>query len=241
MINNTAMFKFYRSHNQVIWFDDSLDNPKSRLFEPQYWMSSNKVMGSASGRGTTFFLDLFGRDVALRHYYRGGLFGKLIKDKYWFSGWENTRCYQELMTLNLLSEAGVNVPKPIGARATRQGMRYQADILTEKVQDAEDLVSVLLNQPLDPSIYQRIGMEIRKMHNAGVNHTDLNIHNILLDKQVCVWLIDFDKCGTKTGTGWQKNNLDRLLRYLKKEQKKHTIHWQRSDWETLMSGYLHSF
>ncbi len=37
-------------------------------------------------------------------------------------------------------------------------------------------------------------VEVRKMHDAGVNHTDLNIHNILLDTTKRV-IIDFDKCG----------------------------------------------
>lgn len=32
-----------------------------------------------------------------------------------------------------------------------------------------------------------------KMHIASVNHTDLNIHNILIDDQGKVWAIDFDK------------------------------------------------
>ena len=38
---------------------------------------------------------------------RGGLFGKLVNDHYWFSGWDNTRSAQEFQLLLALIEAGV--------------------------------------------------------------------------------------------------------------------------------------
>ena len=51
---------------------------------PDYWQQQNKVIGSAQGRGTTWFVALGKMDAALRHYRRGGLFGKIIKDHYIF-------------------------------------------------------------------------------------------------------------------------------------------------------------
>ncbi|KJY67294.1 3-deoxy-D-manno-octulosonic acid kinase [Vibrio nigripulchritudo] len=231
------MLKSFRSDNQIIWFDDALVEPEHHLFDPEYWKASGKVIGSAKGRGTTLFLDLEGQEAVLRHYYRGGLFGKLIRDDYWFSGWENTRCYQELKVLDELSQAGVRVPKPIAAQAMKKGFLYRADILTEKVKDAKDLVALLVEQPLSSDDYRRIGQEIRKMHDAGVNHTDLNIHNILIDAKSDVWLIDFDKCATQSGTDWQESNLARLLRSFEKEKKKRSILWEQSDWHDLVAGY----
>lgn len=71
------------------------------------------------------------------------------------------------------------------------------------------------------------------MHNAGVNHTDLNIHNILIDDKDKVWIIDFDKCRKQEHGDWKKQNLERLLRSFKKELLKRQIHWKERDFAVL--------
>jgi len=232
------MFQSRQTDQQIIWYDDALIiSPTSEHFSGDYWQQAGKVLGSAQGRGTTWFVQLETISAALRHYRRGGLFGKLVKDHYWFAGWENTRCYQELMLLKHLRESGVNVPRPIAARAKKRTLCYQADILSEKIANARDLVTILQDSSLSAEIYRSIGAQIRLMHNAGVNHTDLNIHNILLDSEYKVWIIDFDKCQQQSGVEWQAKNLDRLLRSFNKELSKRAIHWQLSDWQALLEGY----
>ncbi|WGY48676.1 3-deoxy-D-manno-octulosonic acid kinase [Vibrio sp. ABG19] len=223
---------------QQIWYDaELLSTAPEHSFDPDFWQRSGKVTGSAQGRGTTWFVQLEACQGALRHYRRGGLFGKLVSDHYLFTGWENTRSAQEFELLRHLAEAGVNVPRPIAARARRSGFSYQADILVEKVPNASDLVDVLQKQALSDEVYQAIGRMIRTMHEAGVNHTDLNIHNILLDKAGKVWLIDFDKCARQAGDGWKEANLARLLRSFRKEVDKRQIHWSLSDFKVLKDGY----
>ncbi len=168
-------------------------------------------MGSApDGRGTTWFVQLDTMQAALRHYRRGGLFGKLVEDHYWFTGWEQTRSLQEFNLLRVLIESGVNVPRPIAARAVKTGLTYQADLLSERIPNAKDLVSILQENPLPEAMYQKVGQEIAKMHNVNVNHTDLNIHNILIDEQEKVWIIDFDKCSQQPDGDWKQGNLERL-------------------------------
>ncbi|MDF5473682.1 3-deoxy-D-manno-octulosonic acid kinase, partial [Vibrio parahaemolyticus] len=168
---------------------------------------------------------------------RGGLFGKLVKDNYWFSGWEQTRCAQEFQLLLTLINAGVHVPRPIAARAVKSGLTYQADLLSERIPNARDLVSILQEKPLPEGMYQKIGQEIAKMHNAGVNHTDLNIHNILIDDKDKVWIIDFDKCRKQEHGDWKKQNLERLLRSFKKELLKRQIIWQASDFDHVQKSH----
>jgi 3-deoxy-D-manno-octulosonic acid kinase len=99
------------------------------------------------------------------------------------------------------------------------------------------LVDILQQRSLSKPEYQAIGLQIKKLHNAQVNHTDLNIHNILLDKAGKIWLIDFDKCYQQSGDNWKTANLARLLSSFNKELKKRSIKWQVVDWEHLMSGY----
>ncbi|GAL37589.1 3-deoxy-D-manno-octulosonic acid kinase [Vibrio maritimus] len=219
-----------QENNAVYWFDETLlKEPVQRVFEPEYWQAQQRVLGSAQGRGTTWFVQTETVAAALRHYRRGGLFGKLVKDQYWFSGWEQARSYQEFQLLNILIEAGVNVPRPIAARAMKIGPYYRADLLSEKVPNARDLVAILQEGPLSSEMYQKIGAEIRKMHDAQVNHTDLNIHNILIDNTDKVWIIDFDKCFIQQGDDWKLANYERLKRSFEKEVQRASIHYHAND------------
>jgi 3-deoxy-D-manno-octulosonic-acid transferase len=79
------------------------------------------------------------------------------------------------------------------------------------------------------------------MHALGVDHTDLNCRNILLDAAGQPWLIDFDKCLRRPDGPWTQANIDRLQRSLRKEQAKHLgLHWQDADWQALLEGYRHT-
>lgn len=227
--------------NQAFWFDDQLlKEPVERVFDAEYWHEQSKVTGSATGRGTTWFVQLETMQAALRHYRRGGLFGKLVKDQYWFTDWNQSRSAEEFNLLHRLIDAGVNVPKPIAARVTKMGLTYKADLLSEKIPNAKDLVDILQTRSLSRDEYVSIGCEVAKMHQANVNHTDLNIHNILIDGQNKVWIIDFDKCAQEpvvSNGRWKQSNLDRLLRSFKKEQKKRNIQWDEPEFQYLFSGY----
>ena len=232
---NRPLIQTFNDAQQKIWFDDALlhEDP-SQCCNPEFWQQNNKLIGSASGRGTTWFVQLQLTQGALRHYRRGGLFGKLVADSYWFAGWEKSRSYQEFMLLNHLRDAGVNVPRPIAARVQKHGLLYKADLLSEKVPNARDLVSILQESPISNELYRKIGREIRKMHDAQVNHTDLNIHNILIDEQEKVWIIDFDKCFVQQGEVWKQENLNRLKRSFEKEFVKRNIYWSNEQWEQLL-------
>lgn len=228
----------YKNKNETIWYDsDLLSVPVEMCTNAPYWYLQNRVVGSAQGRGTTWFVQLDHIQGALRHYRRGGLFGKIVKDQYLFKAWEQTRSYQEFTLLTKLRVAGVNVPRPIAAGAIKIGFLYRADLLSEKVPNACDLVDILQEKSLSKLVYQSIGREIRKMHDVSVNHTDLNIHNILLDNEQKVWIIDFDKCYSQTGEEWKAANLERLKRSFLKEQGKRNIHWNEDEWEALVEGY----
>lgn len=230
--------KKIQNKKQTIWYDESLlsESPE-QCCDSDYWQQKNKVIGSAQGRGTTWFVALDKMDAALRHYRRGGLFGKIVKDHYIFTGWGKTRSYQEFQLLNTLIEAGVNAPKPIAARAIKRTFCYQADLLSEKIPNARDLVAILQEKSLSKEMYQKIGNQIRKMHATQVNHTDLNIHNILIDDNDKVWIIDFDKCYQQKGNDWKQSNWERLQRSFHKEVKKRQIKWSESEWDYLLSEH----
>lgn len=232
------MIEKLQTNNQCLWFNpDLIDATSKAVFDAEYWRKEGKIVGSATGRGTTWFVQLQQLQAALRHYRRGGLFGKLVKDHYWFTGWEKTRAIEEFKLLLRLSESGVNVPRPIAAQATKAGLFYKADLISERIPNASDLVSILQEKSLSEMMYRKIGQEVAKMHNENVNHTDLNIHNILIDNNENVWIIDFDKCQVEHSTGWQSANMSRLKRSFLKEQDKRQIKWQEIDFEALLDSY----
>ncbi|RXJ73502.1 3-deoxy-D-manno-octulosonic acid kinase [Veronia nyctiphanis] len=224
--------------NTQIWFDaEWVTTEPERCFDIDFWQQEGAVIGSAQGRGTTWFVQFEKFAVALRHYIRGGLFRKLVKDKYLFTGWEQTRAVKEFRLLSLMKAAGLPVPRPIAARVIRNGLFYRADLVVEKINDAKDLVAVLQRSELSDDVYQEIGKLVRRMHDMNICHTDLNIHNILLDGHGALWLIDFDKCGQKAGDNWKSDNLARLKRSFLKEQNRFGIHWQEDNWLQLLKGY----
>ena len=215
------------------------------FFDVEYWQQQGRILGTAKGRGTTWFIqsqDVFHCNSALRHYYRGGLWGKCNKDRYMFNSLEKTRSFAEFYLLKQLHQAGLNVPKPIGAKIEKGIFNtYRADILIEKIENARDLTTFLQQQTLSSQGWQRIGNLIRQLHDLQICHTDLNAHNILLQhihqKDETFWLIDFDKCGEKSGQSWKKENLQRLHRSFLKETTRMNIQFQEQNWQDLLTGY----
>lgn len=211
-----------------------------QLLNCKNFVGSDRLLGSSQGRGITWFLNTqaeFGVNSVLRHYYRGGLFGKLVKDRYLFRSRHTTRPAQEFALLQQLHQWGLPVPRPIAFQIKRQWGCYQADILLEKIEYTTDLSQILQRQPLSETQYHQLGKLIRQLHDHQVHHSDLNIHNILLDDQNRFWLIDFDKCQIQSGQHWKAENLARLLRSFHKEQQRLAIKFSDQDWQALLSGY----
>lgn len=212
-----------------------------QLLDCKNFTNHDRLLGFSKGRGTTWFLNTtteLGFDSVLRHYYRGGLFGKWIKDRYLFRSLAQTRCAQEFHLLEQLYQWGLPVPRPIAFKVTRTLFCYQADILLEKIANTQDLSQYLQHQRLEADEYHAIGKLIRQLHDRQVHHSDLNIHNILRSKSNgTFWLIDFDKCHIQTGDNWKQGNLDRLLRSFQKEKERLRIYFDEQDWQNLLKGY----
>lgn len=202
---------------------------------------SDRLLGASFGRGTTWFLNTqaeLGLNSVRRHYYRGGLFGKLVKDRYVFCGVDKSRAVQEFELLLHMRMKGLPVPRPIGCKIDRVFGCYQADILLEKIENTQDLSQFLQQQPLSEAEYRQIGALIRSLHDNQIHHSDLNIHNILRCRtDGSFWLIDFDKCRLQKGESWKTQNLDRLLRSFRKEQTRLDIHFNEQNWQALLAGY----
>ncbi len=213
-----------RQKNGLILHDaDSLcDAPGTHqidpaLFTAKYWRESGLIVGEAPGRGSSLFLQATPTEQwALRPYRRGGMVARLSTKRYLWTGAERTRAFRELRLTAALFEQGLPVPRPVASCVTRHGLTYEAALITVRIAGAKALAELLANDQADEALLKRIGEMIRRFHQVGLDHVDLNARNILVDPSGTPWLIDLDRCRLRVAGKWQADNLERLARSFKK-------------------------
>ncbi|MFP4285388.1 MAG: 3-deoxy-D-manno-octulosonic acid kinase [Desulfovermiculus sp.] len=203
----------YIRHNQ-----DLLPEPvQADFFSPSYWQKKGCLVSRASGRGNAYAVVYNTAHFFLRHYQRGGVFGPLLHDYYLWTGLHATRAWREFKLLADMANSGLPVPRPVAAHVKRKGILYQADIVTERINGSATLTQLLAHGQLADTMWKAIGSCIRRFHDQGVFHADLNAHNILIDEKHTIWLIDFDRSfKARLGNRGKQANLRRLKRSLHK-------------------------
>src|ERR1022692_3266060 len=209
------------------------------IFEPGYWQSHGQIVTSARGRGSTWLVSTKIDQWVLRHYRRGGaLARRLLGDRYVWVGEGRVRAFAEWRLLAQLYARGLPVPQPIGARYQRAGILYRCDLIMRRIRDAEPLSSVLAGAALEARRWGAIGGTIARLHAAGVDHADLNAHNILLDSRGTVSVIDFDRGSVRPPGAWKTRNLRRLHRSLRKISADLPAgRFSETTWSWLVAGY----
>ncbi len=186
------------------------------LFEPAFWAGRGELLEVSRGRGAAWFIASGARSWALRHFRRGGFIAHLLADRYVWVGEQRVRAFAEWRLLALLVQQGLPVPKPIAARYGRRALTYRCDLITQRLVDAHPLSVWLERGALDDTLWRGIGATIARFHAAGVDHADLNAHNILIDPNGHVSVIDFDRGRVRAPGPWTMRNLARLRRSLDK-------------------------
>jgi len=227
----------------VLYDADQLSDIEPMMFDPLALQQAGLVQGSAEGRGTTHFIELSGKSCVLRHYRRGGL-ARLLGDCYLRCNLSQTRAWREWHLLASLTAQGLPVPQPVAAQVITHGLFYRADLIMQRLNGTRSLSQALENAAaLSEKQWEAIGQCIRRFHDAGVYHADLNAHNILLGAEERVWLIDFDRGEIRLpADNWQQANLARLRRSLDKlstlQWNSHGVfHFTDTDWQKLMLGW----
>jgi len=225
---------------RMLYDTQRTSNFSTDFFEPEYWRKHDSIEGTARGRGTTWFIRTGDSSFVLRHYRRGGLMAKFSKDRYWWHGENETRAFAEWYLTYHLHRAGLPVPTPIAARYQRKGLFYRADLITQRIENSEPLADRLLKGPLPLTQWIAVGRCIRRFHDAGVCHADLNAHNILLTPAQ-VYLIDFDRGTLRKRGWWADTTLVRLYRSLEKVTLLAAPEsFTDEDWHSLLAGYRES-
>jgi 3-deoxy-D-manno-octulosonic acid kinase len=208
------------------------------LFDPDYWLKRGELAAVNGGRGAAWFIGSGADQWVLRHLRRGGKVAALSKDAYLWTGEARVRAFAEWRLLALLKQQGLPVPQPIAARYRRTGFIYRCDLITKRIPDAKPLSAALAAGAVPEPVWRAIGAAVSRLHRAGVDHADLNAHNILLTGQGGVSVIDFDRSRVRARGSWMQANLRRLRRSLEKVSRDlPRERFTAAAWEWLLSGY----
>ncbi len=225
----------------MLYDGSRVGNLSAGWFDPRHWEARGEVEGTARGRGSALYIRNDGRKFVLRHYQRGGLVARLSRDRYFWQGEQETRPFAEWQLTYQLHRAGLPVPAPLAARYQHDGLTYTGDIITERLNTVGSLAECLEQGALSILTWISIGRCIRRFHDLGVCHADLNAHNLLLNEDAKVFLIDFDRCQLRKAGLWRDGNLVRLRRSLEKvTYGMPRDRFGEADWHGLLDGYRQS-
>ncbi len=152
-----------------------------------------------AGRGTAYAIAAAGDRWVVRHYQRGGAIAGWLGDLYLRGG--TTRPVGELIVSEAVRARGIPTPRVAAAVTYLEGAFYRGDLATVYIPDAADLAAVTLAEqpwPADLRVgaWRAAGSLLRQCFDAGLNHPDLNLKNILVQRTVtgvAAYVIDLDR------------------------------------------------
>jgi 3-deoxy-D-manno-octulosonic acid kinase len=158
----------------------------------------------------------------LKAYRRGGLVARWNLDRYWGPG----RFLRELETSVRAVHAGVPAPQPIALvlKAAGWGGSFRAWQVVRYMPGVRSLREVLRDPTGDRGpapkvgpLFRAAGGAVRRMHQAEIDHPDLNIGNILTrpgeDGRAEAFIVDWDRARIRPAGSWNPHrNLLRLWR-----------------------------
>ncbi len=174
------------------WVEPALRMPDSA-------MPAHPLHRLTGGRGGARVIAVAGHEMVLRSFRRGGLPARLLHDTYW--GW-SPRPFRELCVTEALRARGAPVVEVYGACVQWLFWGcYRGWIATRYIRDARTLWEWIAAAPPAAEreqVLPAVGKAIRRLHDSGGRHPDLNLNNILIYPTGAgggleVLLIDFDR------------------------------------------------
>lgn len=144
----------------MLVYDDTVINEATpALFDVDYHTKNPSRQSGAdaagasrtgTGRAQVSYFSHQGRSLVCKHYYRGGMIARLLKDQYLQSDHASTRAFREFYLLKRLAVLGLPVPNAVAAMATRVSPMlpfYRCDLITEEIQAVCTLADYLVIVP----------------------------------------------------------------------------------------------
>jgi 3-deoxy-D-manno-octulosonic acid kinase len=176
------------------------DIRQSGLDEPGGWQRHLTGSAGPTGRGTTARVELpSGRVARIKALRRGGWTAALWRDRF-----VGTR--RALDNLRLAAEAGrrgVATPAPLALLLARgrTGL-VRAWIAVDEIEGARDLRACVATEGTPRTVaFEAAARLVRRMHDRGVEHRDLNLGNLLIraDREPAAYVVDLDRGRLRAG------------------------------------------
>ena len=221
----------------VIYDAGRFSGSDPQWFDEGYYRANGAVIHSTTGRGGVLLLKRPDETWVLRHYHRGGVVAKLVYDHYLWTGRDRNRAFREWRLLARLHALKLPAPRPIAARAVREGPLYRADIVTRLIPDTRPLSSQIRAATVSDEQWLRIGAMLREFHRHGVDHPDLTAHNVLLGPGSGVFLVDFDNARLREPGPWARAGIARFERSLRKVALETGTEFDARAWQLVRGAY----
>lgn len=147
--------------------------------------------GVAAGRGKVSFIENSGRRAVLKQLRRGGLTAPLWRDRFQ----SRERLIGNLSIPRLARERGAATPAALALLLVSgpPGL-WRGWLATEVVPDAHDMRRHVLESTPAAADWSAVLSATRVLHDAGIEHPDLNLGNLLIDAAGRGWIVDLDGC-----------------------------------------------
>jgi 3-deoxy-D-manno-octulosonic acid kinase len=168
----------------------------------------------SGGRGVMMCFSYPGGEGLIRPYRRGGVMQKVFRDAYVLAN----RPRREFEIHRYLLDNGFRAPELLGICWERNGAQVRGAIATHR-ESAPNLLEALRSRPANADeLLMQCGALIRRMHDLGVWHADLQVRNLLAGPEGPS-LIDFDNASRrpKLSPALRARNLLRLRRSFEKQ------------------------
>jgi lipopolysaccharide kinase (Kdo/WaaP) family protein len=185
--------------------------------------STRHPKSGAGNRGSGFLLRLDGGPELFSRYGRRGGFARFISPDIYFGA--STRPLRELAIANEARLRGIPIAEPLGAVIEAVAPGFYRSVFITRALTGMTLWEFLRAD--DDAIVRAHVVELARraidtMHNGGVLHADLNLHNLFVTKageRLIVAILDLDKAQLFDGPvppGRRRGNFARLARSARK-------------------------
>lgn len=210
------------------------------------WAATRPDAREFRGRAAAYAVAAGGDQWVVRHYRRGGMVARLLRDRYVRLG--DARPLTELRASHAARDRGVPTPEIVAAVVYDDGALYRADLATRLIPGAKDLADAVLGPDRGDAgervaAWRAAGSLLRRAFGAGVVHADINLRNILVQAGDSAtpeaYLLDLDRAVVRDGAVddvARRRMLERLHRSRRKLESASGVHATADELRAFAAG-----